>query len=332
MKAEGIQLPFKQPPKPRLPVDDTDDEEDEDEGADEQPPKKEDDANKDKKADTDEPKGDEDKGDKSKDENQKDGKDKRLPRRQVMIPVARVNQRIKETRQQVEAEYSGKITDLTNQVTTLQEQLNKGNGSQQKVDTSVEKLTQVATEIAEKHNSDPELVKDILSSFQQLNKAGVEIPAELKDAIERIRKFDADHKEREETDAILNQYQDEFQKEIAGNADLVNEIRASGLTLDEFKERLQELVLGEDGGRYAKLSLSEVLAMRRADLLPAKKKSADSSRQRTVTGQSEADPDNFRMLSAEEINAMTPEEFQKYSDDLGKNQKSRITRRGQPIN
>lgn len=250
------------------------------------------------------------------------------PRRQVLIPVARVKQNEKKLRD----EYDGKISELTNQVTSLKEQIAKGGGTpadKAAQEAKVEQLTKLATDIATKHNAEPELVKDILASFSELTKAGTQVPTELAEAVKTIQAFKAEQDEQRETQQILQQFEDEFSSHIAGNADLANEIRASGLTLDQLKERIRDVVLGEEGEKYAKLSLPEVLALKKADLLPKKAKSAEQTRQRAGTGSSETG--ETKLLTAEEINAMSPEEFAKYSEEMGKASKSRITRRGRPV-
>lgn len=253
----------------------------------------------------------------------KEEKAKREPR-QVLLPIARVKQAEKKLRD----EYEAKIADLNNQVRTLQEA--KGEGSQAKKDNAVAALTAIANDIATKHNSDPELVRDILEKAQELTKTGTEIPAELKDAIAKVQAISQEQEEQRETAAILTQFDDEFQSSITADKDVVAEIRASGLTLEQFKDRLQEIVLGEDGERYAKLTLREVLDLKKADLLPKRAKSADASRGRTTNGTS-APSGTKTMPTKEEMDSMSDEEFEKVSEELGSSSKSHITRRGRPI-
>lgn len=252
------------------------------------------------------------------------------PKRQVLIPIARVKQNEKKMRD----EYEGKLSELNNELAKLREA--KPNGADSaSVDAKVEEITKLATDVATKHTADPELIKDILKSAADLNKKGVEVPPEFKEAIATIEAMKAEKDQQKETEKILTQYDDEFSKEFAGRSDeakaRAEEIRESGLTLKEFKEQLQDLVLGADGEKYAKLSLPEIYQLKKAELLPKRAKSADSSRGRTATGKSETVTEDLANLSPEEVAEMTDEEFEEYSNNLGKKSKSRVTRRGRPI-
>lgn len=251
----------------------------------------------------------------------------RQDRRQVLIPIARVKQNEKKMRD----EFTTQISDLTNQVKTLQDQVAKGTpGAEAALDDKVAKLKERAAAISTKHGADPDFIQDILATFQELAQAGVKAPPELAKAVETIEAIKAETDAQAEVDATLTKYDDEFATQISGNKDLVDQIRASGLTIEQFKERMQELVLGEDGEKYAKLSLSEVYALKRDDLLPKKAKSAEAPHGRTTTGASDSGGET-KLVSAEEIKDMTEEEFQKYSDNLGKQSRSRLTRNGRPV-
>lgn len=333
LEKQGIQLPFKSSESP-APKDDLadDDENGDDNGEDakkEQPEKKEDKKPEKEKA---EPKSDEAKADNPDDKKPDD----KQPKRQVMIPIARVKQAEKELRTKLEQAHAAQISELTNQVKELQEKAAKGqpNAAQAEAekDIKVEELTKVANSIAEKHDTDPELVKDIIAAVQNMSKQGVDIPKELTEAVEIIKQnkanADAEEADRRQTEVTLSKYEDEFHVKILANPTIAAEIRNAGLTMDQYKERLQELVLGEAGERYATLDLDEVHQLKKADLLPKKAKSAESQHTHATSGSS----DSGRELSAEEINAMSPEEFAKFSDSLGKRGRSRVSRNGRPIN
>lgn len=246
------------------------------------------------------------------------------PRRQVLIPVARVKQNEKKLRDE--------ISDLKKQLAAQ--------GADPKSDEvvdKVEQITKTATTLAEKHTADPELVKDILKAAAEFNKQGVTIPQELADALGTIKSMKDEMDQQKETEKIMNQYDDEFSKDFNGRSEdakaRAEEIRATGLSLAEFKERLQALVLGEEGEKYSKLSLVEVFQLKRADLLPKKAKSADAARGRTATGKTEtADAKTIDEYTPEEIAAMSDEEFEKVSDALGAKSKSKVTRNGRPVN
>lgn len=264
-----------------------------------------------------------------KDENNKP-EDKQF-KRPVMIPIARVKQNEKELKRQLESSFSDKISELTNQVQKLQQQIDSGSATQKQADSQdakLEELTKTANSIAEKHGSDPELVTDLLKAVQSMTQKGVEIPEELSDAIKTIKQNKEEIDHQRESQKILAQYDDEYHTNILSDKSIADEIRASGLTLDEFKSKMSELVLGEEGDRYSRLTLKEVYALKKADLLPKKAKTAESQYNRLTTGSSES---GAKELSADEIRNMSIEEFAKYSDSLGKS-KSRITRNGRPIN
>ncbi len=265
-----------------------------------------------------------DDADKSKKKEDGDGK----PRRQVLIPVARV----KQNEARIKAEFEGKISELTNQVTTLQKQIAEG-GTQAQEDAQkaqVEKLTKMASDIATAHDTDPAVILEILKAATYLQKAGVDLPKELTESVATLTADKAKRDEEAETLGILTAFDDEFAESIGNDAKLKEDIRASGLTMEQFKERLQEIVLGEDGEKYAKLTLPEVLALKRADLLPKKAKTADGVRQRTATGAS--DTDDNREPTAEEIRQMVADgTFEAYSEKRAKASKSHITRGGRPI-
>lgn len=264
---------------------------------------------------------DADKGKKKEDD---DGK----PRRQVLIPVARV----KQNEAKIRAEFEGKLSELTKQVTTLQKQIADG-GTQAQEDAQKEqvaKLTKMASDIATAHDTDPAVILEILKAATSLQKAGVELPKELTESVTALTADKAKRDEEAETLGILTAFDDEFAESIGKDATLKEDIRASGLTMEQFKERLQEIVLGEDGEKYAKLTLPEVLALKRADLLPKKAKTADGVRQRTATGTS--DTDDNKEPTAEEIRQMVADgTFEAYSEKRGKSAKSHITRGGRPI-
>ncbi len=340
--AEELEKNGHKPLEEHEPVQHEDDEDEEDEGDEPETPKKPVKKAKPAKApkkETDEEtdEDDEEDEDETEDDETEDEEEEVKPRRQVLIPIARVKQNEKRLR----AELEGKISELTTQVETLQKQVTgAGDGGEQaqaKQADKVKKLTDIATAIAEKHDSDPELVKEILASAAALNDAKVELPKELTDAVARLdaaqKKRDEEDAEKDETDEILGQYEEEFTETFSVKTDegktLVAQIKASGLTIEQFKERLQDLVLGEEGEKFAKLSLTEVFELKKSKLLPKKAKSADGGSGRTATGQSEAS--DTELLSAEEINAMSPQEFEQYSERMAKGTRPRIQRRGRPV-
>ncbi|QGH73077.1 MAG: IncA protein [Podoviridae sp. ctviO18] len=361
MKEEGHDMSQFEKSQPD-PIEPDDSDEDEENDEEEQPEKKDKKADKGKskkpakksKSDEDSDEEDEDeeeqedKDDDEGEEGDDDGKKKdqrQTPRRQVLIPVVKVKQREKQLKQELETKFSQQITDLTNQITTLKEQLEAGKGNKDKVDDKVEALTKVATEIAEKHGTDASMVEDILKAVKDLVSAGIKLPDELKDAVSTIKelkakdeKRQAEDKEEKETEEILGQFDIEFSEGedkdgnatgIENNPDIVKEVRASGLTLEEFKERLQDLVLGEDGERYAKLTLVEVYQLKKSELLPKKKKSADSQSGRSSSGESVSDDEDLSLPSPEEQEEMIKNgTFGEFSDKLGKRSKSKVHRRG----
>jgi len=316
MKAEGQEAPVSEEPKPEEPKEEPKEKEPEKPEEPEQKPESE----EPEPVKVEEPKGEE-------------GKkvEEKPKKREVLIPITKVKQNEKILRDESEKKLQEKdreISDLKNKIATLE----SGSSGDQ-----VDKISKIATDVASRHDASPELVSDILKSAAELQQQGTTLPKEVLDQLEAVKAIKAEMDERKRADEIVAHFDDEFATEFTSQSEsarvMTEEIRSSGLTMKEFKERLQNKVLGEGGEKYERLSLTEAYQLLKAELLPKKSKSADASRGRTTTGKTETDnPRSIDDYSPEEIAEMSDEEFERLSTALGKNSKSKVIRRGRPIN
>lgn len=236
-------------------------------------------------------------------------------RKVQFLPIGQVKAEKKALEKRLRGEFDSERGTLQSTIDTLTSQLQgKTTGERREIKAEI---TDEVKKVAEKWSVEPEMVLDIL--------ALTPTPEPQPALSEEDREVLAHARERAEADHQISQFNEHFEKEVAASDELRKAIEDRGYSLSEVKSKLQTFALGTEGEPYAKVPLDEILTLKLAHLLPQKKKTAEPGRGGTASG-TQKGYSKDSMPTPEEIAAMTPEEFDKFSDDLGKGSMNVIRR------
>ncbi|MES2224990.1 MAG: hypothetical protein V4478_03310 [Patescibacteria group bacterium] len=198
------------------------------------------------------------------------------------------------------------------------ENLKNGTLPEKKQDESKEEdvdIDAVAKAIIEKHDvQDPEVIEDIFKAIKGYVSKQSALPADLQAKLAQIDEIKA----AEEIKVEEANFNRDFDKDILP---LIKSEYGEDITdekVAEIKEKLKEIAYSPE---YAKVPYDEIYHGKRdfRGVVAPKKKSAEGTRESSIN--LKAGETNYSELTDAEAAALSPEEFQKYSDNMAKNER-----------
>jgi|TARA_Y100000034_G_scaffold136844_1_gene216315 hypothetical protein len=246
-------------------------------------------------------------------------------RKELFIPVGQV----KAEKKTLEKELTEKHN---NEVAALKQQLEEAKKSPQKPASVDDPRQKAINAFAEATGTDAKTVNDFAESL--VPKTATPDNSRIEAVENKQKEQDAERgieKERREQETL---YTDQFQKDVAGNEELMTKLENLGYSSADVKQKLHDFVFTKEGMAYKKIPLGEVLTIRLDSLFPAKKKSAESSHGGSARGKGEKAFSKSNPATDEQVKAMNPKEFKEYSDMMGRGSvmTAGVRRQGKQLN
>ena len=144
---------------------------------------------------------------------------------------------------------------------------------------------------------------------------------------ERLEKSEEKEKEREYWEKQTELFGKEFDKTKELDEFKEDFGKLTAAETQELKQKLNKLAFG----KYQNYSIRDILVLKRDELFPEKRKTAESGRGGVQRSKGSKDLSGKTVLSAEEQNDLTDEEFDTYSANLAKEHKTPLRRGGQIV-
>lgn len=190
-------------------------------------------------------------------------------------------------------------------------------------------------EIAEAHAVSPELLTAITDLVKQSG-TEVQLDPSVMEVINKAKEKQAKEAEQADMDRIVKEedarFDTEFTSDIANDADLTKEIEVSGLSVSAVKAKLYDFLYSEAGHKYATVPLKEIFQLKKSELLPPKKKSAESGGGTPVVPGESGGEQSIEALKAKLATTPAGPEFEKLSNKIALLSKSSVMRGGKRVN
>jgi len=211
--------------------------------------------------------------------------------------------------------------NLTKQLGEIAEQL-KGISSKPAGEERKEELSDKIAEIkkiAEDVGLDPEPLAKVAEAILKATRN-----PELE---ERLEKSEEKEKAREYWEKQNELFGKEFDKTKELDEFKEDFGKLTAAETQELKQKLNKLAFG----KYQSYSIRDILVLKRDELLPGKRKTAESGRGGAQRSKGSIDLSGKTVLSDEEQRNLTDEEFDVYSTNLAKEHKTPLRRGGQIV-